>query len=468
MLSSLSLSSSSKHIRAAISNDADATGDVEAPPPSSPLPHHREISHHVKISPPVETQPIPKPPLFDGGASSSLSPNHRQDAATSSPKRNMNKFPLGTNLSPEDLDFLFDLDRDYSDAAWESYLSIQAQAIWARRSAFASILIVLVVIVVGVVFFASQADWGFSNTVLFTVYTITGAGYGHVDTPDTLIYHVFDTFYMLVGIACMAICIAQVFQFFSIQAAKASLSADKEEVRAHGLHELAKNQQAASSKGLETVAVALSQGKSVIDTVSVTNDDDYQHAKAVLEHHHQSKPHRFWFVSCMGTMSRQFKRLFFTAWYQVRTFFQTTMVGRILSVVLPLLLILSIGAILIGQLEGWSFSEGFYFAVASMTTTGYGDFYPVTTAGIWVSIFWLPLSPVFMSIYMASIASLYFAVARQTIPKIEQSLRRKQGSEAQLLDSKSDCNGRSSQQPGSPPASGIPPTHQYSVGNQLR
>ena len=44
-------------------------------------------------------------------------------------------------------------------------------------------------------------------------------------------------------------------------------------------------------------------------------------------------------------------------------------------------IILSIGTITYHYLEGWSWIDALYFSVITLTTIGYGDFSPQTTAG---------------------------------------------------------------------------------------
>lgn len=50
--------------------------------------------------------------------------------------------------------------------------------------------------------------------------------------------------------------------------------------------------------------------------------------------------------------------------------------------------ILGVGAAVYHWLEGWDWLDSFYFVVITLTTIGYGDLTPATTAGKLVTIFY--------------------------------------------------------------------------------
>ena len=63
--------------------------------------------------------------------------------------------------------------------------------------------------------------------------------------------------------------------------------------------------------------------------------------------------------------------------------------GVVQGLVVAVVLIVAIGSVFYTLVEGWSLLDSVYFCVVSLTTVGFGDFAPETTAGKLFTIFYL-------------------------------------------------------------------------------
>lgn len=61
------------------------------------------------------------------------------------------------------------------------------------------------------------------------------------------------------------------------------------------------------------------------------------------------------------------------------------------SLLFTSILILMLGTFVYHFLEGWSYVDSLYFSLITLTTIGYGDFSPQTTAGKLFTIFYIIL-----------------------------------------------------------------------------
>jgi len=106
-----------------------------------------------------------------------------------------------------------------------------------------------------------------------------------------------------------------------------------------------------------------------------------------------------------------------------KRFFRDTEIGRGISVIFPFAGLITIGAGVVGPIEGWTVIEALYFSVVSLTTVGYGNYVPEKKASIWFCILWLPFSVGFMSLFLGNVAAFYIRLSDKNIRRIEKSLR---------------------------------------------
>jgi hypothetical protein len=180
--------------------------------------------------------------------------------------------------------------------------------------------------------------------------------------------------------------VAQVFQYVAFETSLAQQAMDKPEL---------------ARRGLDLLSEPTTSGQ--------ISEDRRNTLQSTINVHRQHVPRALLFT--------------FQIWNKAKTFFRTTPTGKVLFVVLPLLIILLSGGLIVGTIENWSLMESIYFAVVSMTTVGYGDYFPTQTSSTLVTVVWLPWSIVFLSIYMGSVATWYLDMSNRTMKRIESAMR---------------------------------------------
>jgi hypothetical protein len=277
-------------------------------------------------------------------------------------------------MSTEDLEICRRLDEEYERALEEREVGYEARYNSVRQSAASSIAFMLVYMILGTIFFTKVAGWEFHQALFFSVYTITTVGYGSHQIPNDAGFQIYTIFYIFVGIATLTIMVAQVYQCIALVASRAQHSRDKAEL---------------ARKGRDI------RGNSV-------NSD--------LEEFQNRHPHTMLDTFCHSLDS-------------CKRFLRDTELGRGVSVICPFAGLILVGAVVVGPIEGWTAVESVYFAVVSLTTLGYGDYVPTKLASVWFTIFWLPFSVGFMSLFLGSVAAFYIRLSDRNIQRLERQMR---------------------------------------------
>jgi hypothetical protein len=273
------------------------------------------------------------------------------------------------------------LDQEYEWALEERDVAYHARYQSVRQSACCAITFMTIFMTVSVVFFVQQTeDWDTKDALLFSVYAMTTVGYGHLHSPDTPAFQLYTIFFILMGIATLTILVAQVYQCVALEASRAQ--SEREQPL--------------------TSPLAQHHRRTTMTRQSVTQLGDFLHVPT-------------------HTMDRLFQII-----DQLQTFFKEDEVGRGLSVLFPFVGLIGLGALVVGPLEGWTIVEALYFSVVSLTTVGFGDYYPTQSASIWFCVIWLPFSVGFMSLYLTNVAAFYIRLSDANILRIEQQLRKAQ------------------------------------------
>lgn len=274
--------------------------------------------------------------------------------------------PIDTQLTKQ-------IDQEYEWALEERDVAFQARYQSVRQSAACMILFMLLFLTASALFFVQQTeDWEIADALLYSVYTMTTVGYGHLHSPDTPAFQLYTIFFILTGIATLTILVAQVYQCLALEASRAQSERES--------HRLIR--------------------QSVVEQWG-----DRLHVPT-------------------HTMDR-----LFVAFEKLQSFLKEDEVGRGLSVLFPFVGLIGIGALVVGPLEGWTVVESLYFCVVSLTTVGFGDYYPTQAASIWFCILWLPFSVGFMSLYLTNVAAFYIRLSDANILRMERQLRKRRVAE---------------------------------------
>ena len=156
--------------------------------------------------------------------------NHDEHArAPSATNRNT------TRMTVADIAMCQALDLEYERALEDRQVAWSARYQSVRQSTLFSVVFMVLLILTGTAFFLRQADsyWSVSEGLLFTIYTITTVGYGHLDMPGTPAFQIYTCFFIFLGIAMLTILVAQVYQCIALEASRVASSLGGTEQQPH-------------------------------------------------------------------------------------------------------------------------------------------------------------------------------------------------------------------------------------------
>lgn len=189
------------------------------------------------------------------------------------------------------------------------------------------------------------------------------------------------------------------YQWIALEASRAQHSRDRSELSRRGFD--------LSSRGRRTQQSP--QGNSIVSSQASANSS--------VTHEDTGMFFDMEDWACFDTVLRHYE--------QAKHFFTYNEYGRSFSVLFPFAGLIVVGAIVVGPIEGWNIVESVYFAVVSLTTVGFGDYYPRQVPSIWFCVLWLPFSIGFMSMFLRNVATFYIRLSAQNINRIERRMRRR-------------------------------------------
>lgn len=307
-------------------------------------------------------------------------------------------------LTLEDIEICQRLDEEFDRALEERDVAWTARYSSVRQAACLSLTFMAIYLVLGTWYFFRHTDWALSDTLLFSIYTMTTVGFGNHNIPNTAGVQTFIIFFIFVGIATLTIMVAQVYQCVVLETTRAQYSRDRAELSRHRQQ----SSHLGSPNGGGGSGAAATVGSRVSSAHCGSTDEPW-----AVDFDSVAESTR----TCSERILHDLDR--------TKHFLRNTELGRGVSVLLPFAGLILIGAAVVGPIEGWTFIESIYFAVVALTTVGFGDYFPTKRASTWFCIFWLPFSVGFMSLYLGGVAHFYIQLSDNNVQRLERQMRRR-------------------------------------------
>lgn len=305
-----------------------------------------------------------------------------------------------------DLDTIKSLDEEYEKALVLREIGWNARYLSVRQNAGLSTYLMISFLIIGMVFFQLNTNWSITESLLFIIYSITTVGFGQHEVPQIAHVQLFISLYIFLGIALLTILAAQLYQWVVLEITWLQYEKDSERLMK------LKKQSIRNEHDLESAILGNQDGSQRLISTSPIHGQHHQRQSEESSEYKPKISDRFFDMSIQSVNF-------------IQSYTKDNPAGKMLVVMVPFLFLILLGATVVGSIEGWNMMESIYFASVSMSTVGYGDYYPEKLASSWFCILWLPFSVGFLSLYLGSVANWYIDVSERNVKRIESQLRRR-------------------------------------------
>eukprot|EP00977_Amphora_coffeiformis_P026663 scaffold28921_cov191-Amphora_coffeaeformis.AAC.4 len=250
----------------------------------------------------------------------------------------------------------------------EAFQSIENRPILKLCAWYLTIYLGVAVVAFSYIF----EQWTIVDSLYFAVSTFTTCGYGDLE-PTTTAGQVFTIFFAIYGVIILGVFIGIVGSFIS----------------EHQFNVTLNNQEEYGDQVLETLFAGI-EDSSATTTSTANTSGSTNNGKSPgppPKHRYTYKEAREDFLGDQITLADDI-------WFVLR------------SEAKPILLV-AIGALILGIREHWTVTSILYFCVMAASTTGYGDYTPHTQADKVYCIFFYPLAVCVFGEVLARIAGVY-------------------------------------------------------------
>ncbi len=243
---------------------------------------------------------------------------------------------------------------EYKQSLIDQEIGTRARQESVRNITFFTVILFAVYLVIGCLYYSvwnMESQWTMEESLLFLIYTVTTVGYGSHDIPKSPDSRVMTIIFILAGIALVTVFFSEIFQYIVIKAARAQYLHDEENMTIRNLQ------------------VIESHHDDMVDTDSHSTRSNSN----CVDIENQSRCHFMRFkqnISKGKRRGRALRSVIFDTYSWFKNLAKHTMFGQCFIILLPFSLLLLVGSIVVGLIEGWSAIDSFYWAVVTLTTVG--------------------------------------------------------------------------------------------------